>query len=85
MTTYEKAERRGLTRSARKQSILDSMHTMPRKYCTAREIARSQEMANGSHLGALLREMCNDGTISREETSFRAATMYWYHIVEKKS
>jgi len=84
--TYEKAIRGGLTRCERKRSILDWMKSeiviWPR---TARELADSQGLVSSSHFASILREMCDEGTISRRAEPFRSTIIFLYSVEERET
>jgi len=84
--TYEKAIRGGLIRSERKRSILDWMKNeiamCPR---TARELADSQGLVSSSHFVSILREMCDEGTISRRAEPFRSSLIFLYSVEEREA
>ena len=84
--TYEKAIRGGLTRCERKRSVLDWMKNETVMWArTARELADSQGLVSSSHFASILREMCDEGTISRRAEPFRSTLIYLYSVEERES
>lgn len=82
--TYEKAIRGGLTRSERKRSVLDWMKNETVMLArTARELADSQGLVSSSHFVSILREMCDEGTISRRSEPFRSTIIFLYSVEER--
>jgi len=82
--TYEKAIRGGLIRSERKRSVLDWMKNETVMLArTARELADSQGLVSSSHFVSILREMCDEGTISRRAEPFRSSFIYLYSVEER--